>query len=95
MRISRTLDKVVRRKSINSMDVHYKFIKTLGQGSYGKVKLAEDLRTGEKVAIKVIQKSKLRRVKDFVRVEREIKLMSLLKHPNIVNMKEVSPRERV
>lgn len=89
MRISRTLDKVVRRKSINSMDVHYKFIKTLGQGSYGKVKLAEDLRTGEKVAIKVIQKSKLRRVKDFVRVEREIKLMSLLKHPNIVNMKEL------
>merc|ERR1711916_415854 len=88
-KVSRTLDKVVRRVAMDMSDVPYKFIKTLGQGSYGKVRLPEHLHTGEKVAIKCITKSKLRRVKDYVRVEREIKLMKLLKHQHIIELKDV------
>jgi 5'-AMP-activated protein kinase catalytic alpha subunit len=44
----------------------------LGEGTFGKVKLATHLLTGEKVAIKILEKSKIVDKSDIERVSREI-----------------------
>lgn len=49
----------------NSMEMfsrNYKLGKTLGIGSYGKVKIAENILTGHKVAIKLLY---LRKIKNM------------------------------
>lgn len=63
--------------------------KTLGEGTYGKVKLAVSRTTGEQVAIKYIKKSKIKDEHDLARIRREIKIMSSLRHPQVVNVYEV------
>lgn len=63
--------------------------KTLGEGMYGKVKLAVEKGTGEKVAIKYIKKNKVQDDTDLRRLRREIHVMSSLSHPNIINIREV------
>ncbi|BFZ08360.1 hypothetical protein BsWGS_11399 [Bradybaena similaris] len=64
-------------------------IKTLGEGTYGKVKLASDKATGEHVAIKYIKKTKIEDENDLVRIRREIQILSSLRHKHIVNIREV------
>ena len=56
----------------------YRFVKTLGEGSYGKVKLAIHRHTGQEVAIKIIGKNSLKKPAHLVRIRREIALMKLL-----------------
>ena len=38
---------------------NYYFLKTIGKGTFGKVKLGVHIPTNEKVAIKVLEKSKI------------------------------------
>ncbi|KAI4380550.1 hypothetical protein MLD38_006727 [Melastoma candidum] len=68
----------------------YRFSRTLGEGNFAKVKLAVDASTGRPFAIKIIDKDKIVR-DDYMRcqVQREIKTMKLLHHPNIVRIHEV------
>ncbi len=72
----------------SSMDF-YSFGKTLGQGAYGKVKLGAHLLTGEKVAVKTFEKSKLTEAHARKRVSREIRILKALSHPNIIKLYEV------
>ena len=44
--------------------------KTLGKGTFGKVKLGIHVPTGEKVAIKILEKDKIVDVADVERVSR-------------------------
>lgn len=48
----------------NSKVTQYLLGKTLGEGTFGKVKLGTHVLTGEKVAIKILEKSKIFNVKD-------------------------------
>ncbi|CAG5117938.1 unnamed protein product, partial [Candidula unifasciata] len=64
-------------------------VKTLGEGAYGKVKLATDKATGEHVAIKYIKKTKIEDENDLIRIRREIQILSSLRHKHIVNIREV------
>ena len=66
----------------------YVVLKTIGQGTFGKVKLAQHIMTGEKVAIKCITKANVKTTKQINSVQREIRLMKLLRHPHIVEVKE-------
>jgi len=68
---------------------NYTFIKTIGEGTFGKVKLALHNLTQEKVAIKILEKNKIRDKKDLERIEKEIKYMKMLNHPNIVKIYEI------
>ncbi|CAJ0761459.1 2880_t:CDS:2, partial [Entrophospora sp. SA101] len=61
---------------------YYKIGKTLGSGAYASVKEAVKTTTGHRVAIKVIQKRKVRNQEAMVYKEMEI--LSKLDHPNIV-----------
>lgn len=49
--------------------------KTLGEGTFGKVKLGTHILTGEKVAIKILEKSKIKDKGDIDRVTREIHIL--------------------
>lgn len=66
----------------------YQIQEVVGKGSYGVVGSAVDTHTGEKVAIKKIN-DVFDHVSDATRILREIKLLRLLKHPDIVEIKHI------
>ena len=61
----------------------------LGQGTFGLVRLATHILTGEKVAVKILDKEKVLQESDKNRLEREIKILKILRHPNIVHLYNV------
>lgn len=67
----------------------YQIIKTLGEGSFGKVKLAEHSTTGQRVALKIINRKTLAKSDMQGRVEREISYLRLLRHPHIIKLYDV------
>ena len=69
----------------------YLFIgRSLGQGTFGKVRLGTHLITGEKVAIKILEKDKIKDQSDVERVTREIHILKIVRHPNVIQLYEVS-----
>ena len=64
----------------------YDVVKTLGEGSLGKVKLAVHRSTRRKVALKVINRKRLISRDMAGRVEREIEYLQLLRHPHIIKL---------
>ncbi|CAL9170661.1 unnamed protein product [Musa hybrid cultivar] len=60
----------------------------IGKGSYGLVCSAIDTHNGEKVAIKKIH-DVFEHISDAARILREIKLVRLLRHPDIVDIKHI------
>ncbi|XP_078679023.1 NUAK family SNF1-like kinase 1 [Branchiostoma floridae x Branchiostoma belcheri] len=73
----------------HNLKQRFSVLQNLGQGTYGKVKLAEEKKKGKKVAIKTIRKDKVRDSQDMARIRREIEIMMSLKHPHIVEILEV------
>ena len=65
---------------------HYTVKKTLGEGSFGKVKLAVHRISGQEVALKIISRKKLISRDMAGRVEREIQYLQLLRHPHIIKL---------
>lgn len=68
---------------------NYKLGKTLGIGSFGKVKVAEHSPTGHKVAIKILNRRKVKMMDMEEKVRREIKILRLFMHPHIIRLYEV------
>lgn len=64
----------------------YQIIRTLGEGSFGKVKLAVHRVTNQQVALKIIARKKLISRDMAGRVEREIEYLQLLRHPHIIKL---------
>uniref|UniRef100_A0A914C460 Protein kinase domain-containing protein n=1 Tax=Acrobeloides nanus TaxID=290746 RepID=A0A914C460_9BILA len=77
--------------NILKRDIKHRFeiTKRLGSGTYGKVSLAFDHKTEREVAVKLIKKSAIENKQDLIRIRREIRIMSALKHPNIIQIYEV------
>ncbi|CAH2075144.1 unnamed protein product, partial [Iphiclides podalirius] len=67
----------------------FDIVRKLGQGTYGKVQLGINKKTGQEVAIKTIKKCKIESEADLVRIRREVQIMSSVRHPNIVHIYEV------
>ncbi|WMV32021.1 hypothetical protein MTR67_025406 [Solanum verrucosum] len=67
----------------------YEVGRLLGQGTFAKVYYARNIKTGQSVAIKVIDKEKVLRVGLMNQIKREISVMKLVRHPNIVHLYEV------
>ncbi|KAG9132037.1 hypothetical protein Leryth_017811 [Lithospermum erythrorhizon] len=67
----------------------YELGRLLGQGTFAKVYYARSISTGESVAIKVIDKDKVLQVGLVEQIKREISVMRLVQHPNIVHLYEV------
>jgi carbon catabolite-derepressing protein kinase len=64
----------------------YRQVRQLGEGSFGKVKLAQHKVTGQEVAMKIISRRKLISRDMAGRVEREIQYLQLLRHPHIIKL---------
>ncbi|KAF3043595.1 Protein kinase [Didymella keratinophila] len=64
----------------------YTIVKTLGEGSFGKVKLATHQVSGQKVALKIINRKRLVTRDMAGRIEREIQYLQLLRHPHIIKL---------
>ncbi|KAI8989339.1 kinase-like domain-containing protein [Pilobolus umbonatus] len=67
----------------------YTIVSTIGTGSFGKVKLAVHSITGQKVALKIINRKKIASMDMGGRVKREIQYLKLLRHPHIIKLYEV------
>ncbi|XP_073143494.1 CBL-interacting protein kinase 23 [Henckelia pumila] len=67
----------------------YELGRTLGEGTFAKVKFAKNLETGENVAIKILDKEKVLKHKMIGQIKREISTMKLIRHPNVIRMYEV------
>ena len=91
---SKTQEKNDERKNVDKKDSgytigHYLIKKTLGKGSFGKVKLGIFLPNKEKVAIKILEKRKIKEKDDLIRIKREFEMLSKFDHPNIILIAEI------
>ncbi|GFV94121.1 hypothetical protein TNCV_2957782 [Trichonephila clavipes] len=71
----------------------YRLLKTIGKGNFAKVKLAKHLPTGKEVAIKIIDKTQLN-PSSLQKLFREVRIMKILDHPNIVKLFQVIETEK-
>ncbi|KAG0151569.1 hypothetical protein CROQUDRAFT_650978 [Cronartium quercuum f. sp. fusiforme G11] len=75
----------------------YLLLQTLGEGEFGKVKLgvhSSPERWGEEVAIKLIKRGNVDTQARMIKVAREIDVLKLVKHPNIVRLYDVIETEK-
>ena len=63
--------------------------KNIGEGTFGKVKEGKHILTGEKVAIKILEKAKIADVSDVERVAREIHILKIIRHPHLIQLYEI------
>ncbi|XP_020232235.1 CBL-interacting serine/threonine-protein kinase 5 [Cajanus cajan] len=77
------------RRSRNILFNKYEIGKLLGQGNFAKVYHGRNLSTNESVAIKVIKKERLQKERLVKQIKREVSVMRLVRHPHIVELKEV------
>lgn len=64
--------------------------RSLGSGTFGKVRIGTHTITGEKVAIKILEKDRIKDKGDVERVTREINILKKVRHPNVIQLYEVS-----
>ncbi|XP_072161684.1 serine/threonine-protein kinase MARK2 isoform X3 [Bemisia tabaci] len=84
------------RSTTNNRAPHigkYKLLKTIGKGNFAKVKLAKHIPTGKEVAIKIIDKTQLN-PGSLQKLFREVRIMKMLDHPNIVKLFQVIETEK-
>ncbi|KAI4308267.1 hypothetical protein L6164_031359 [Bauhinia variegata] len=67
----------------------YEVGRTIGEGTFAKVKFARNSETGEPVALKILDKEKVLKHRMAEQIRREIATMKLIKHPNVVRLYEV------
>ncbi|XVF27479.1 hypothetical protein REPUB_Repub14bG0111000 [Reevesia pubescens] len=67
----------------------YEVGKLLGHGTFAKVYQARNVKTGDSVAIKVLDKEKILKSGLIAHIKREIAILRRVRHPNIVQLFEV------
>lgn len=68
---------------------HYRILEKIGAGGMGEVYLAEDMKLGRKVAIKILSEEYTTNKDRLHRFEQEAAAASNLNHPNILTIHEV------
>nr|XP_027196161.1 5'-AMP-activated protein kinase catalytic subunit alpha-2-like [Dermatophagoides pteronyssinus] len=68
---------------------HYILGETLGIGSFGKVKIATHQITDHKVAVKILNRQKIKNLDVVGKIRREIQYLKLFRHPHIIKLYQV------
>ncbi|CAI9773241.1 unnamed protein product [Fraxinus pennsylvanica] len=85
-----TATRSAKQKEIQGLLLErYEIGKLLGHGTFAKVYQAKNVKTGENVAIKVIDKEKILKIGLIGHIKREISILRRVRHPNIVHLFEV------
>ena len=71
----------------------YLIKRTIGRGTFSKVKLAINKTTNQKVAIKILEKSKIVESDDLERIIREMEIIIEFNHPNVIRVHEIFETE--
>eukprot|EP00826_Nyctotherus_ovalis_P013464 TRINITY_DN1363_c0_g2_i2.p1 TRINITY_DN1363_c0_g2~~TRINITY_DN1363_c0_g2_i2.p1 ORF type:complete len:363 (+),score=96.00 TRINITY_DN1363_c0_g2_i2:341-1429(+) len=84
-------DTMMKQRTSNVLRIQegmakYNIGTTIGKGAYAVVKLGVHIETGRKVAIKIYDKSSFTDAKRKACLDREVKIMQRLSHPNIVRL---------
>lgn len=82
-----------RRRAKNKTVGHYILGHSIGEGERGKVRLGTHVLTGERVAVKVLEKDHLSSA-DVARTAGEVFFMKLLSHPHVLRLYEVLETSR-
>lgn len=85
---SRTINAFMVCGTRFDVDTRYTLIKPIGQGAYGVVSSALDNDTGEKVAIKKINKA-FEHLTDTKRTLREVKILRHFHHENVIRIRDI------
>ncbi|XP_043698895.1 CBL-interacting serine/threonine-protein kinase 24-like [Telopea speciosissima] len=68
---------------------NYELGRTIGEGTFAKVKFARNTETGKSVAVKILAKSTILKHRMVDQIKKEISIMKIVRHPNIVRLHEV------
>ncbi|VVC90481.1 unnamed protein product [Leptidea sinapis] len=68
---------------------HYNLGATLGVGTFGKVKIGEHQLTKHKVAVKILNRQKIKSLDVVGKIRREIQNLKLFRHPHIIKLYQV------
>ena len=82
-------DNKVQMNIMNNDIDQYQIKEIIGEGMFGKVKLAIHLITKEKVAIKIFDKGKIKSSKEAEYIEREISILKKLNHYNTIKLYDI------
>ncbi|GAB2233712.1 hypothetical protein Droror1_Dr00002941 [Drosera rotundifolia] len=82
-------DKKMNPARVKRIVGKYELGRTIGEGTFAKVKFARNSETGEPVAIKIMDKQKVLKHKMAEQIKREVATMKRIKHPNVVRLYEV------
>ena len=66
---------------------NYRFEKSIGQGTFGKVKLALFVPSNKKYAVKILNKTQIKLKKEVHLVKRELEIIPKFNHPNVIHVK--------
>jgi 5'-AMP-activated protein kinase catalytic alpha subunit len=80
---------IQKQTSIEFKIGNYLILQTIGEGTFGKVKLGIYLPKNEKVAIKILEKDRIRDNDDYIRIKREFDMLSKINHPNVILVTEI------
>lgn len=78
-----------KKETTNILLGRFELGKLLGHGTFAKVHHARNIKTGEGVAIKIINKEKILKSGLVSHIKREISILRRVRHPNIVELFEV------
>ncbi len=82
-------------KNIGKTLNHYRIMSHLGAGGMGEVYLAEDIKLGRKIALKLLPKQFQTDTERKKRFEQEARAVSALNHPNIITIYGIEETEDI
>jgi tRNA A-37 threonylcarbamoyl transferase component Bud32 len=71
-----------------SISTYYDIGESIGKGKFGRVKAAVHKKTNKKVAVKILKKKKMDQ-EDFELYKREVEILKICQHPNIIRLLDV------
>ncbi|KAE7995857.1 hypothetical protein FH972_000622 [Carpinus fangiana] len=77
------------KKEASILMQKYELGRMLGKGTFAKVYHARNLKSHENIAVKIIDKQKVLQIGLIDQIKREISVMRLVRHPNVVELHEV------